>query len=1089
MMAAQDADSKWIFCSDVPLGEYSETRNPLQEDRLDFKAYANVLAQSLMNSPDPVTLGIYGNSGTGKTTLMQMIRAFVDQKSERFVTVWFNAWQYDHEDHPIVPLIVSISRTLEEYEKKFPLEAKREIMEGVGSLTNALQSLIYGFCVKHNPDSPDFSMLNETISSESIMNQCLELTKDYLLAKRLYMDAFEDLRRIMRDSSLAKPGIVIFIDDIDQCHPDHAISLLQGINLILKQPGISVVLGICPSRIHSFLKGRFAKEYHVEDFDPDVFLQKIVQVPFYIPDNKTNGMISYIRTLVDKAEIFTAETSREKIDGIIRLLVDAGENNPRNVVHLLNSLQISVRMADSKGEQVEPISLFFSLILNKEHYHILRVALEQYITVLAVDKETPIPLGGVVADILEQCKKSREPFPQISRKFQALAEEQSLGLAKQALTILAQSQNLCQLLSSEPGLRWLKDPEFRSLTYKRITPTTPGGIEKIEREHGVAPSEEREEEFAKDLETGIDLIQEKPVSEVPRSPEKSEHPKRVKHQEEIDPLFLLIPLTLMREQFKKLKAALDQDAMVISSDKKTSKRLSKAIANTVEKGRELNEDFQQTSQYILKMADFQPEGLAQKGLRMLAADPLLCQIFSTPQGIKWLRDPNARQVNWEKIPVSQENLLELGFQHWEEILVKVERAELEPQSFLLSLTLAQSNYQVLRIALRQGAAVIQPEDSLSYKLGTVVAGVLEQACKHGESPSETAQYFVDLAEAQSEGLGKNALVILSEKSNLYDFLSLDYCLEWLRNPEGKSADEDFHQEPGVIEQEESAIFLNEIRRKVIDEGVDPLSIHSILDDIKRNEAIPEFAKPYIRHLQPLKLMTDLLSLSLRGCNALNDLTPLGFLTAMKKLDLMDCAGIINLNPIASLVSLEWLELTGCRAVSDLEPLRSLASLKRLCLSGCAGVIDLNPLMNLQSLEWLDLTDCRGVVDLRPLENLHRLQWVDISGCSEVSSIEPLRHLKTITRLYLNSCTRLADIEPLEGLGALKGLYLKNCTRLTNLRPLVKLRSLEIIDLTNCTWVRDLSPLVDIPSLQRIRILGTGVDINGIDPGLRDKILD
>lgn len=1088
-MTTQDGDSNWIFFPDVPLGEYRKIENLLKEDRLDFKTYANVLAQSLMNSPDPITVGIYGNSGTGKTTLMQMIRAVVDQKSEQFITVWFNAWQYDHEDHPIIPLIVSISRTLEEYEKRFQQALKREMMEGIGALTSALQSLLYGFGVKYNLDYPDFSSLNEKRSSEDIMNHCLELTKDYVSARRLYMEAFEDLQRITRDETLPKPRIVIFIDDLDRCHPNHAISLLQGVNLILKQPGISVILGFCPSLMHSFLKVRFAKEYNLEDFNPDIFLQKIIQVPFYIPENKTSSMISHIQALVEKAKMFPPEISRDKIDAIIRMLIDAGDTNPRNIVRLLNNLQISMCVADSKGEQTEPISLLFSLILSKEHYHTLRVALEQYITVLAADKETPIPLGGVVADIMEQSKKSRESFSQISRKFLALAEEQSLGLTKQALTILAQNQNLCKLLSSEPGLRWLRDPEFRSLTYKRATPHPPGAIERIEKEPKVAPQQESEDEFAKDLETGIDLISEKPGPEVLRSSEKIEHPKRVKHQEEIDPLFLLIPLSLIQGQFKKLKASLDQDAMVISSDKKTSRKLTKALANTVEKGRELNEDFQQTSQYILKMADFQPEGLAQKGLRMLAANPLLCQIFSTPQGIKWLRDPNSRQVNWDKIPVSEETLLELGFQHWAEILVKVEKEELDTLSFLLSLTLAQPIYQVLRVALRQGATIILPEDSLSYKLGKVVADVLEDARKHRESPSEISRQFSNLAEAQTDGLGKNALLLLSEKSNLYEFLSLEYCLEWLRNPSEESGEIDFPQDHGVIEQEESAIFLNEIRRQVIDEGIDPLSIHSILDDIKRNEAIPEFAKPYIRHLKPFKLMTELLSLSLRGCTALNDLTPLGSLPQLKKLDLTGCTGIINLTPISHLVSLEWLELTGCRAVSDLEPICSLTALQRLCLSGCSGMIDLNPLKNFRALEWLDLTDCRGVVDIRPLENLHRLQWLDLSGCSEVTNIEPLRNLKSITRLYLNSCTRLADIEPLEGMDALKGLYLKNCSRLINLRPLVKFGSLEIIDLTNCTWVRDLSPLADIPSLQRIRILGTGVDINGIPPVLRNKIMN
>lgn len=43
------------------------------------------------------SVGIYGDWGTGKTTLMKLIQKEL-QNQEYILTVWFNAWRYERED-------------------------------------------------------------------------------------------------------------------------------------------------------------------------------------------------------------------------------------------------------------------------------------------------------------------------------------------------------------------------------------------------------------------------------------------------------------------------------------------------------------------------------------------------------------------------------------------------------------------------------------------------------------------------------------------------------------------------------------------------------------------------------------------------------------------------------------------------------------------------------------------------------------------------------------------------------------------------------------------------------------------------------
>jgi|GEM_PF-2317768 len=1085
-MAKKEKNEPKAFLSDIPVGDRKFSIDPLVEETLDFRDYASALAHSVIDTEESLTIGIYGKRGAGKTSLMRLIQSVIDSDGGDYITVWFNAWQYDHERDLIIPLIVAMCRALDEFEKTLGKKGTKQISNGIAALSSTLQSILYGYCVKDNMEIPTIPEPENGLTSEEIVNNCMEFAKDYLLVRRLYLDATEEFRRITRDEKIRKPRMVIFIDDLDRCAPNQALNLLKGINLVLRQPGFSFLLALHPPIIQAFVKSRYTKDYGLDGIEAENFLEKIVQAPFYLPECKAMHMENFIRDMLERVRIFSDLPSQQQRKDIIRLIGESCENNPRAAIRLLNNILISLRIDEMKGQKTDPLSLFFSLILTSNQNKTLRRALEQEITVLSVDKESPVHFGEALAEVLEQNKRTVEPYVQVAKNLMELSEEQPLGVAQKALAIVAESRYLCNLFSTEAGLRWLRDPRFQVVSQKVITPVP------VYREEEETP----ETKFAwpdktKDTPSSfmgdVDIDTPSQGDEISKPPERT---RRIKRRQELAPTNLLIHLTLLQDRNKKLRASLGQDAMVISRDQKVSKRLGKTVAEVLEKSMELKENFKTTSQYLLELADMQPDGLAQKGLRTLSENDYFLQVFSTEKGRKWLREPSMREIDWEQIPVTEETLLEIGFQHWNEILQKISWGEIEVTDLLIFLVLSQPQYKSLQIALQQGSTVVLEDKTSTQKLGDAIADVLELARNKREPHSRICERLEALADVQPQGLAKNALVLLAEKQEICEFFSLDPSLKWLGNPVNPF----ISQQPPPPEkidgdQEQSELFRNEVRRQVLEEGVDPLSINAIIDDIRRNEAIPEFAKPYVRTITPLKNLAELISLSLRGCSLVQDLSPLEGLSLLSKLDLTGCSSIIDLSPVAHLKALEWLELTGCRGISNIDPLNSLHRLKRLCLSGCTGIMDLAPLKELTAMESLDLTDCRGVIDLRPIQAMSRLEWLDISGCSELTNVDPLRNLRAVTRLYLNNCPKLSDLEPLGGMATIKGLYLKNCSRLMNLAPLSYLKYLEIVDLTNCTNVRDLSPLVGLGSLQRIRILGTGVDINGIPRELRSKIVD
>lgn len=331
--------SQLRLLTDQPLSEGTAKR----ADGLGFDVYADVLTAAALGTPGPFTIGIFGEWGNGKTSLMRLIQQRLP--SDDVVCVWFNAWQYEKEEHPIVPLVGTI---LQEIERN---KAFRERLKDSGkALLRSLRAIAYGFSASAEVEIPGFAKLEAGFVMKDMIDRDAALTPDPLIERSLYYRAFESLSSAPLPDSAR---VVVLIDDLDRCFPDKAIQMLEGIKLVLSQHGFIFVLGIARNVIEGYLQHRYQSEYGLKSFDGSAYLDKIVQLAFPLPSH-VNRMEHLIDMLLKDVEA----SKRKPLRAIVPLVAGHLGANPRSLVRFVNNLLIDAEISERTLSQSIPIDIF-----------------------------------------------------------------------------------------------------------------------------------------------------------------------------------------------------------------------------------------------------------------------------------------------------------------------------------------------------------------------------------------------------------------------------------------------------------------------------------------------------------------------------------------------------------------------------------------------------------------------------------------------------------------------------------------------------------------------------------------------------------
>lgn len=331
-------------------------RSLSDDDSLGMTAWVNVIAGSAIGNDGPFTIGVYKEWGFGKTTLLQLAKQAVEdhaKDNDQVVTVWFNAWQFEREKHPLFPLIAAISDAIERKEaapaqkpgstKGTGVNPPAKIPSKLKKIVLSLRALTRGMKFSGEVGVPLLGKVGVEFDAKEALTaeELLGRQTHPLHAEMLYHAAFEMLAEAAEGEGKAK--IVVFIDDLDRCNPRKAVRLLECIKLVLAQKGFIFVLAIDNLVIETYLDKVYEEKYGFKAGTGRgrKYMEKIVQLPLEIPPHEKR-FPQYVKKLIDElaGKYHPDDIKIEALRTVQEVLAAHVGHNPRRLVRLIDGFII-----------------------------------------------------------------------------------------------------------------------------------------------------------------------------------------------------------------------------------------------------------------------------------------------------------------------------------------------------------------------------------------------------------------------------------------------------------------------------------------------------------------------------------------------------------------------------------------------------------------------------------------------------------------------------------------------------------------------------------------------------------------------------
>lgn len=389
--------------------------NETNRDFLNFRIVADTAAEMIVQAQgQPVSLGVCGSWGVGKSSMLELIKAALSERADgSFLFVDFDAWLYQGYDDARAALMDVIAQRLLKHAEDNETSTKKvvallrrvnwlraaglilrpaaEIALGLpptgvlGAGLSFVQKLTHGNVDSESVDAAVESGKKAAEEAKGLIDSPVETSppKEIHNLRCQFREVLEE----------QKVTLVVFIDDLDRCLPNTAITTLEAIRLFLFLEHTAFIIAADDRMIREAVRTHF-KDVSLDDDLVTNYFDKLIQIPIRIPPLGTQDVRAYMMMLfiensglpADRREDIRKQICKQlgeswrgkRVDGtfVIPLIGDCSpelrtqlgiadrlapimatatkiSGNPRLIKRFLNTVSIRMSIAKLQGVTVD----------------------------------------------------------------------------------------------------------------------------------------------------------------------------------------------------------------------------------------------------------------------------------------------------------------------------------------------------------------------------------------------------------------------------------------------------------------------------------------------------------------------------------------------------------------------------------------------------------------------------------------------------------------------------------------------------------------------------------------------------------------
>ncbi|HHW7446075.1 TPA: KAP family P-loop NTPase fold protein [Pasteurella multocida] len=351
---------------------WSDTES--KEDYLNFGEVSQIVTEILETEAMlPVSIGVFGNWGAGKSSLLNLIEQQI--KPDEWIIIKFDAWLYQGFDDARAALLETIASHLIQVAKdeETILQKSKNLLARIDGLRLAGlfaegTALVAGF--------PTFGLVSKIfgtaqnaldgIQDEAESRQVVETGKGIVdSGKNLIkpkeqqtppqqIDEFrKEYSEILQD--LGKK-LVIVIDNLDRCLPTNAIQTLEAIRLFLFLNRTAFIIAADEEMIRHSVAEHYKDLSYRHQID---YLDKLIQIPIRVPKAGVLEIRAYLYMLYSIHQKLPAEKLKKLRQFLETHLQQSWQNQslkPEQVVKTIGEQNNQTLLADfERANRIAPL--------------------------------------------------------------------------------------------------------------------------------------------------------------------------------------------------------------------------------------------------------------------------------------------------------------------------------------------------------------------------------------------------------------------------------------------------------------------------------------------------------------------------------------------------------------------------------------------------------------------------------------------------------------------------------------------------------------------------------------------------------------